>query len=93
MAPELPTVAESGVPGYEVDGWYGILGPARLPQQFVKAWNAELMNAVKSPELKERFAKEGIETSGTSPEVFKRYIASEMQKWGKLVKEIGMTVD
>jgi tripartite-type tricarboxylate transporter receptor subunit TctC len=93
VAPELPTVAESGVPGYEVDGWYGILAPARTPAPLVSAWNAELMKALANPELKERFAKEGIGTSGTTPDVFRRYIATEMEKWGRLVKEIGMTVD
>ena len=85
--PELPTVAEAGVPGYEVDQWYGIITGARVPLAIVRKLNAAIAEAVKSPEVAKRLAADGSSPVGSTPEQFSAHIKSEIAKWRKLVKE------
>jgi tripartite-type tricarboxylate transporter receptor subunit TctC len=85
--PELPTVAEAGVPGYEVDQWYGIITGARVPLAIVRKLNAAIAEAVKSPEVAKRMAADGSTPVGSTPEQFSAHIKSEIAKWRKLVKE------
>src|SRR5258706_4363401 len=70
QAPELPTVAESGVPGYDVAPWYGILGPAGMPAALVMKWNREVGRAIALPEMNERFILQGIDLKASTPEAF-----------------------
>lgn len=90
--PDLPTVAES-VPGYEVISWYGVLAPAKTPRAIVAKLNAELVNVLRTPEIKERLARDGTEAVGNTPEAFADYIKAEIVKWAKVVKTSGAKMD
>jgi tripartite-type tricarboxylate transporter receptor subunit TctC len=90
VLPDLPTIAESGVPGYENSTWHGWLAPAGTPPAILSRLNAELVKASRSPEVVERLAPDGGEPVGTTPEQFSRHIAVEMARWSKLVKETGI---
>ncbi len=85
-APELPTVAEAGVPGYAFDVWYGMLFPAGTPRAILGKANAEINRALKSPALGQRFAAVGLEPVGTTPEEFSKHLRSEIEKWRKVVE-------
>jgi tripartite-type tricarboxylate transporter receptor subunit TctC len=86
-APELPTVSEAGVPGYEVDQWYGVLTSAKVPAPIVRKLNAAINAALKSPDVAKRFAADGSTPAGSTPQQFSAHIQSEIAKWRKLVKE------
>ncbi|MBI4207776.1 MAG: tripartite tricarboxylate transporter substrate binding protein [Betaproteobacteria bacterium] len=92
-APEVPTVAESGVPGYAFDVWYGMLFPAGTPRAIVGKVNAEINRALKSPALARRFASVGVEPAGTSAEDFATMIRSEIAKWRKVVQSANIRVE
>ncbi|MBI4191005.1 MAG: tripartite tricarboxylate transporter substrate binding protein [Betaproteobacteria bacterium] len=85
--PDLPTVAEAGVPGYEVVLWYGVLGPKGLPNDIVARWNAEIRKATKLPDMKQRLASEGFDIADSPPEVFQAVVKRDVAKWTKVVKE------
>jgi tripartite-type tricarboxylate transporter receptor subunit TctC len=85
--PDIPTVAEAGVPGYEVDQWYGIITGAKVPMPIVRKLNAAIAEAVKSPDVAKRLAADGSNPVGSTPEQFSAHIKSEIAKWRKLVKE------
>jgi tripartite-type tricarboxylate transporter receptor subunit TctC len=88
-APELPTIAESGVRGYDMTNWVGMFAPAGTPRDIVLRLNHEIVAIVKAPDLKERFRTQGVDLVGTTPEEFGAFIRSELAKWGKVVKESG----
>ena len=91
--PDTPTVIESGVPGYEVSPWFGVLVPARTPPAIVATLNRGIVNVLRTPALRERFALEGVDPVGDTPEHFAAYIKEEIVKWGKVVKTTGMRVE
>ena len=91
--PDLPTVAESGVPGYEVSAWFGIFAPAEVPQPVVQRLNAEFVKALQQPDLRQRLASQGAEPLTSTPDEFTAYLRSEIAKWAKVVKDSGMKVD
>ena len=91
--PEVPTIAESGVPGYEVNPWFGVLLPARTPQPLVSRLNAEILKVLQLPATRERFAAEGFEAVGNTPAQFAAYIKAEQIKWGKVIKDSGATAE
>ncbi len=91
--PDVPTVIESGVTGYVVTPWFGLLVPARTPHAVVGTLNRETVKALRSPALLERFAVEGVDPVGDTPEHFAAYIKEEIVKWGKVVKDTGMRVE
>jgi tripartite-type tricarboxylate transporter receptor subunit TctC len=86
-APELPTVAEAGVPGYQVDQWYGVLTSAKVPAPIVRKLNAAINEALKSPDVVKRFSADGSTPTGSTPQQFAAHIGSEIAKWHRLVKE------
>lgn len=92
-APELPTVAESGVPGYAFDVWYGMLFPAGTPRTILGKANAELNRALKSPALGQRFAAVGLEPAGTTPEEFANHLRAEIAKWRKVVESANIRIE
>ena len=92
-APELPTVAESGVAGYAFDVWYGLLAPAGTPRAIVAKVNAEVNKALKSPALAQRFAAVGLEPAGTTSEEFAGIIRSEIVKWKKVVESAKIRIE
>jgi tripartite-type tricarboxylate transporter receptor subunit TctC len=86
VVPELPTVAEAGVPGFEYSSWTGMLAPARTPPAVVARLNAESVRAVGSPEMRNLLAAEGAEPVGSTPEQFAAQIRTELARWGELVR-------
>ncbi|MEO8441753.1 MAG: tripartite tricarboxylate transporter substrate binding protein [Betaproteobacteria bacterium] len=93
IVPDLPTMAEAGVPGYEFDNWYGLWAPAGTPVAIVKKINEEVNRAIASPALQARFAESGIETMGGSPERFAAYLAGELKKWNAVARDAGIKGD
>jgi tripartite-type tricarboxylate transporter receptor subunit TctC len=91
--PEVPTVAESGVPGYEMTAWFGVLAPAGTPRPVVAALQREMAGTLKLPDVRERFGRLGAEPVGNTPEEFDALIKSEIAKWAKVVKEAGLKAD
>jgi len=92
-SPEIPTVAESGVPGYAVTNWYGVLAPAKTPRSIIERLHREIAAALRQPDLAKRFAADGAEAVGNTPQEFAAHIKSESQKWSKVVKETGIKGD
>ena len=88
--PDLPTISEAGVPGYEVTNWWGIVVPAGTPRSVIDRLHKDLTVVVASPETKERFAAEGSEPLSMSPDEFGRFIAAETVKWARVVKDAGI---
>ena len=86
LAPEIPTVAEAGYPGFEADTWYGMLAPAKVPPAFVKQANAAVTKMLTQPDFKERLAHEGAQPAGGTPAQFAAHIKSEIEKWAKIVR-------
>ena len=93
QAPELPTVAESGVPGYEAQVWQSIVVPAGTPREIVVELNAELTRIMKLPETRQRLSAVGIEPTSSTPEELAAFIRSETAKWSKIIKDIGLKVE
>ncbi len=93
LVPNLPTIAESGLPGYEITQWWGLLGPAGLNAAIVTRLNAETNAVLQQPEVRERFASEGADTAPNSPAWFATYMNTEVAKWAKVVKASGATAD
>lgn len=85
---EFPTMAEV-IPGFEVVGWYGIAGPAKLPKPILTRLNTEIIKILNQPDVRERILADGSEPVGNSPEVFREYMLADMTKWAKVVKESG----
>jgi tripartite-type tricarboxylate transporter receptor subunit TctC len=90
---EVPTVAEAGVPGYEVVGWYGIAAPANTPRDVINKLYSEIANILQSPETREKLAADGAEPVGSTPEQFTAFIQSEIDKWSRVVKSSGIHVE
>ncbi len=89
-APEFPTVAESGVPGYETGEWWGALVYGKTPRELVVRLNQEIVKALGDPDVKQRLTQLGAELVGSSPDDFDKFIREQMQKWGRVIKEAGI---
>jgi tripartite-type tricarboxylate transporter receptor subunit TctC len=92
-APELPTIAEAGVPGYEVSVWYGILAPAGTPPAIVNRLHTEVSRIVQLPDIKERWAVLGAEPVSNAPDQFAAFLKADLGKWAKVVRESGAKID
>ena len=88
--PDIPTVAESGVPGYEVTTWYGVSAPARVPRAILDRLNAEIVRAVKSPDASERLRASGADPVGSTPEEYTAFMQNEIAKWAKVIAAAGI---
>jgi tripartite-type tricarboxylate transporter receptor subunit TctC len=86
----LPTVAESGVPGYEASTWYGVLAPARTPAGVIERLHGDIVKILVQPEFREKLQAQGFDLVGSSPEGFRAAIRSEIAKWGKVVRDAGI---
>lgn len=93
LAPDIPTMAESGLPGYEMVLWNAVFAPAGTPKDIIGRLNAEILKALKSPEVRERFTGLGAVPSGTSPEELGAFFRSEVEKFGKIVRATGLKID
>ncbi|UVH60745.1 tripartite tricarboxylate transporter substrate binding protein [Variovorax paradoxus] len=91
--PNIPTIAEAGVPGFEVEAWGGIIGPARMPKDVVARLNAEIRTALANPALRERFRLLGAETDFATSEQFLELSRRETLKWAKIIKDSGAKID
>jgi tripartite-type tricarboxylate transporter receptor subunit TctC len=91
--PDLPTLAESALPGYDFSSWYGLMVPTGTPQQITGRLYTETANALRMPDLQQRLSNEGCEPVGSSPEQFAAYITLEMARWAKVVKASGMQAE
>jgi tripartite-type tricarboxylate transporter receptor subunit TctC len=92
--PDLPTVAEAGVPGYDFISWFGLLAPAGTPQPVVQRLNSEIVRILKDPDMRARLIEQGgLEPVGSSPQEFASLIASEMTHWAEIVRNTGARVD
>jgi len=88
--PGVPTVAESGLPGFEVVGYFGVLAPAATPREIVQRLNADLNKALARPDIKERFAAQALYPGNLTADEWSAYIKASVVKWGKLIKEAGI---
>lgn len=93
MLPEVPTIAEAGVPGYDVTTWQGMLAPAATPRDIVARLNAEILKVLQQPDVKERLAAEGAEPGRMKPEQFAAHIKSEIARWAPVIKASGARQD
>jgi len=93
LLPDLPTIAESAIPGFDVTSWYGIFGPSRLPADIVTRLNTEIRAIMDNEELKSRLAGVGAEVDTNSPQDFAKLVRAEIDRWTKVVKASGATAD
>jgi len=90
VAPEIPTIAEAGIAGYEVTGWNGILAPANTPRPIVDKLNETIVDALKTPEIEKFLAEQGLEPAGNSPEEFAKLMHADIEKWKRVTREAGI---
>ncbi|MFO1413371.1 MAG: tripartite tricarboxylate transporter substrate binding protein [Burkholderiales bacterium] len=93
LMPELPTIADSGLPGYETVAWFGVLAPAGTPSEIVNRLSQEIAKIAKSPEMREKLLAMGAEPVGSTPEEFKLVIDRDIAKWKPLAQKVGIKVD
>jgi len=93
IAPDVPTLAESGLPGFEVGSWQGVFAPAGTPPEIVKRLNAEIVRILALPDVKEKLAGLGAELVGNTPEEFAALVKVEVVKWADVVRKSGARVD
>ena len=89
-APDIPTAAESGLPGYEANTWFGLFAPVATPREIITRLNAEAVGALSGAEVKERMAGQGLFVVANTPEQFAAFLKTEIPKWGKIVKDAGI---
>jgi tripartite-type tricarboxylate transporter receptor subunit TctC len=92
-APELPTIAEAGVPGYEVNGWQGLFVPAKTPDDIVSKLSADVTTAFAEPAIKDKLAKTGYVAGGSSPEQMGKLLKAEIDKWSGVIKSLGIKIN
>ena len=93
LFPDVPTLAESGMPGFEVGAWQGLMVPANTPRPVIQRLNAEVMKALQNPEVRQKLALQGVEPLGSSPEEYAVYIKDEIARWDKVVKQAGLSLE
>ena len=91
--PDVPTIAESGYPGFDAPAWWAVLAPAKTPPEIVRRMNEELNKALKSPDVAARLASQGINVIGGTPEVARTFIDKQVDVWAKVVKENNIKAD
>jgi tripartite-type tricarboxylate transporter receptor subunit TctC len=90
VAPEIPTIAEAGLAGYEVTGWNGVLAPANTPRPIIDKLNKTIVAALKTPEMEKFLMEQGLEPAGNSPEEFARLMHTDIEKWIRVTREAGI---
>lgn len=93
LFPELPTLSETGVPGFHAVGWFGIFSTGRTPQPVIDKLNAALNAVMKEPDVRERLIAQGAEPLGGPPDAARKYLANEIARWGKVIREAGITAE
>ncbi|MGE0559695.1 MAG: Bug family tripartite tricarboxylate transporter substrate binding protein [Burkholderiales bacterium] len=92
QAPDLPTIAESGLPGYDYTPWFAMFAPASTPRPLVHLLNSEIVKAIESPDMQQQFSKQAIDLTTSTPEALEKLIRSEIPKWRKIVRDSGASV-
>jgi tripartite-type tricarboxylate transporter receptor subunit TctC len=92
-APDIPTIAEAGLPGFEVTGWYGLLAPANTPREIVSRLSTETARVMKMQETLKRLSAEGVDPIGSTPEAFAAAIRDDIAKWAEVVRVSGAKID
>jgi len=87
---DVPTIAEAGLPGYEATAWNGVLAPAKTPQPIINRLHAEIVKALRAPDVVEMLAKQGVDPVGNTPQEFAAIIKSDVEKWGRVIKSAGI---
>lgn len=93
LFPDVPTLAESGMPGFEVGAWQGIMAPAATPRAVVDRLNAEIVKALQSPDVRAKLAAQGAEPLGSTPDEYAAYVRKELERWARVVKATGVTIE
>jgi tripartite-type tricarboxylate transporter receptor subunit TctC len=93
LAPEVPTLDEAGVPGYDLSVWFGVLAPAGTPRDIVQRLNGEITRVLNAPDVKDRILKQGVEVQTGTPEQFDGFVRGEVDRWAKVIKEAGIKAD
>ena len=93
VLPELPTISEAGLPGFEADNWYGVVTVAKTPRAIVDRLNAEIIKAITAPDVKKLLLTQGLEVRTSTPAEFQAYIKSEYEKWAKVIKTAGIVAN
>ena len=93
LVPELPTLAETGLPGFDIYTWWGFLAPAGTPKEIIAKWNAEVTRILNTPDMRAFFAQQGAEPAPTTPEQFAALIRNEIPKYAKIIKDSGAKID
>lgn len=93
LLPEVPTVAETGLPGFDVTSWYGVFGPLAMPYEITSRLNTEINALVSAPDVRERLAQLGAEPANLTPDAFGRYVRAEIARWSKVVRDSGARLD
>ncbi len=91
--PDMPTISESGIPGFEAASWGGVMGPAGLPTEIVNKLNADIIKILKMPDVAEKLSGLGAEIVGSTPQEFDLYLKNEIQKWGKVARDNNIQLD
>jgi tripartite-type tricarboxylate transporter receptor subunit TctC len=91
--PELPTVAEAGVPGYEASLWYGLVGPSGIPADVVRRLNTEIVAVLSLPEIRDRLLKQGVDATPSTPESFSRLLVTDIDRWAQVIKRAGVKLE
>jgi tripartite-type tricarboxylate transporter receptor subunit TctC len=89
-APEVPTIAESGLPGYEISSWFGLVAPAATPPAVISRLHGDLARALQSAELRERLAPSGYEVISNTPDAFARHMRAQTERLGRVIREAGI---
>ena len=91
--PDMPTIAESGLPGYEASLWYGFVGPARMPVDIVQKLNTEISAVLAQPDIREKLASQGVDAKSTTPEEFGRIMIADVARWAAVVQKLGLQAE
>ena len=92
LLPDVPTIAEAGVPGYSVEGWFGLFAPAAVPKPIIQRLNAEVVKILKDPKVKEQLLAQGAEPVADSPEEFAAFVKREHDRWAKIIQDANITL-
>ena len=93
LFPDVPTLAETGMPGFEVGAWQGVMVPAKTPAPIIQQLNSEVMKALQSPEVRQKLALQGAEPLGSTPQAYGEYVQKELVRWAKVVKQTGVSLE
>ena len=93
LAPDLPTMTEAGLPGFDISTWFGLLAPAGTPKEVIARWNRDLIKILESPQMQQKLALQGAEAAPMTPEAFAAFIAAEVPKYARIIKASGAHID